>query len=302
MATEPEKFVSKYSANEIESMLDKVKQDMQVIQYTQNEINTLLAKIDGITVPTKISDLADDSDFIKNTVNNLTNYYKKTEVYTKEEVNTMVANAASGGFIPVDELPTTNISTKGIYLVPSTVSKQKNIYDEYINLTGTIEGWEIIGDTKINLANYVTTSTLNTTLANYATIEAMNAALSAYATTEILNSTLESYYNKNDIDETFENYYSKTNIDSSFENYYTKSQIDEMLAASSNNDPNNDDPNNNEPNNDDPNNNEPNNDPDTPSEPSEPENPEPEDPENTGPTEPGNTDPENPGNSEENPV
>lgn len=36
--------------------------------------------------PTKLSDFSNDSGFITNTVNNLTNYYKKSETYTQAEV------------------------------------------------------------------------------------------------------------------------------------------------------------------------------------------------------------------------
>lgn len=97
-----EKFISKYTANEIESMLDKVKTDMRIIQYTQSEINTLLGKIDNMTQPTKISDLQDDSNFITNTVANLVNYYTKTQTYTKEEVNSLISSSASGGFLVVE--------------------------------------------------------------------------------------------------------------------------------------------------------------------------------------------------------
>ena len=86
-----EKFISKYTANEIESMLDKVKTDMQIIQYTQSEINALLDKISNMVQPTKISDLNNDSAFITNTVDNLVNYYTKTETYTKTEIDNMFA-------------------------------------------------------------------------------------------------------------------------------------------------------------------------------------------------------------------
>jgi hypothetical protein len=44
------------------------------------------------TIPTKVSDLSNDSGFITNAVNNLTNYYKKTETYTKAEVDTLISN------------------------------------------------------------------------------------------------------------------------------------------------------------------------------------------------------------------
>jgi hypothetical protein len=152
---------------------------MQTIQYTQQEIQTLLSKIDNMTQPTKTSDLNNDSGFIINTVSNLVNYYTKTQTYSKQEVNTLIASVTSGGFERVNELPTENISISKIYLVPSTTTKTKNIYDEYINLDGTSEGWEMIGDTKINLSNYVTIDALNAALANYVTSEALNTLLNA---------------------------------------------------------------------------------------------------------------------------
>jgi hypothetical protein len=183
-----EKFISKYTANEIESMLDKVKTDMQIIQYTQSEINTLLGKIDNMTQPTKISDLQDDSNFITNTVANLVNYYTKTQTYTKEEVNSLISSSASGGFLVVESLPTTDISTHNIYLILSTSGKTKNLYDEYINIDGTANGWELIGSTKMDLTGYVTSTQLSTTLADYLTIaDFQNALKSYYTKTEVDN-------------------------------------------------------------------------------------------------------------------
>ena len=42
-------------------------------------------------VPTKTSDLTNDSGFITNSVNNLANYYKKSETYTQGEVNSLLS-------------------------------------------------------------------------------------------------------------------------------------------------------------------------------------------------------------------
>ena len=226
-----EQFVSKYSAAEIEAMLDKVKQDMTIIQYTQSEINTLLTKIASTTVPTKISDLTDDSDFIKNTANNLVNYYTKTETYTKTEVNTLISNVSSGGFRVVQALPTENISTTAIYLIASTTTKTKNIYDEYINLDGTTNGWEMIGDTKINLSDYVSTSDLSTTLSDYVTSTALSTALNDYITSTAFQTALQSYYTKTEIDTALGGYYTKTQIDNTLNDYYTKTYIDNLVAT-----------------------------------------------------------------------
>jgi len=45
----------------------------------------------------------------------------------------------------VDELPTENISTSTIYIVPSESPEEGNVKDEWINLTGKPDGWEKLG-------------------------------------------------------------------------------------------------------------------------------------------------------------
>jgi hypothetical protein len=67
------------------------------------------------TIPTKVSDLQNDSGFITNAVNNLANYYLKSETYTKAEVENLISNF--GGFKKVSALPTTDIKTNIIYLL-----------------------------------------------------------------------------------------------------------------------------------------------------------------------------------------
>lgn len=106
---------------------------------------------------------------LTNTVNNLLNYYNKTETYSKTEVDTLVSAVAGATFESVQTLPTTNIKTNVIYLVPKQTPETSNIKDEYINLDGTTAGWELIGDTGVDLSNYVTTTALNTALGNYTT-------------------------------------------------------------------------------------------------------------------------------------
>lgn len=53
-------------------------------------LNLLQSNIED-AIPLKVSDLTNDSGFIDNTVNNLTNYYTKTQTYTKTEVDTLIA-------------------------------------------------------------------------------------------------------------------------------------------------------------------------------------------------------------------
>lgn len=136
----------------------------------------------------KTSDL---SDFITKAVDDLINYYTKTQTYTKAEVDTIVANIKNSRFEVVSSLPTSDIKTNVIYLVPSSSAITSNIKDEYINLDGTSSGWEIIGSTDVDLSNYVTVTDLNNALSNYVTSANLTTILSGYATTSQLNSVKE---------------------------------------------------------------------------------------------------------------
>lgn len=98
------------------------------------------------------SEIPDTSNFITKAVDNLENYYKKSETYTQEQVNTLIGNIHSVSIQTVDSLPTTGDSNV-IYLVPNSSSAENNYYDEYIY---TNNKWEKIGDTNIDLSDYPT--------------------------------------------------------------------------------------------------------------------------------------------------
>jgi hypothetical protein len=124
---------------------------------------------DATELMTAIANKINNSGFITNTVNNLVNYYLKTETYSKTEVDALLQAIATLDIQAVSQLPTTNISTTTIYLVPKQDPQVPDVKDEYINLDGTTSGWELIGNTQIDLSNYVTTSDLTTALQSYAT-------------------------------------------------------------------------------------------------------------------------------------
>lgn len=69
-----------------------------------------------------------------------------------------VYNGINTNFQVVNVLPTENISTSTIYLVPSTTPGEENIYDEYIYVNGN---WEHIGSTTVDLSDYVTKTFFN---------------------------------------------------------------------------------------------------------------------------------------------
>lgn len=100
--------------------------------------------------PTKTSDLTNDSGYITKAVNDLANYYIKNEVYTQEEVRTLISNLNSVKLQKVESLPEAGESNI-IYLVPK-VASENDIYDEYIFIDGKPEH---IGSTQVDLSNYV---------------------------------------------------------------------------------------------------------------------------------------------------
>ena len=129
-------------------------------------------------IPTKTSDLVNDSGFITKAVSDLVNYYLKSETYSKTEVDALIGAISGMHFVSVSELPTTDIQTNAIYLVPSADAKTQNIKDEYINLDGTTSGWEKIGSSQIDLSGYVTDTELTTALADYTTTANLTTLLS----------------------------------------------------------------------------------------------------------------------------
>lgn len=123
--------------------------DIQV-EGTYNASTNKIATMSEI--PTKVSDLSNDSGFITNTVNNLTNYYTKTNTYTKTEIDNLISAISTLDIEVVQTLPTQDISTTTIYLVPKTPSTN-DAYDEYIYVNNS---WEHIGSTEVDLTNYYT--------------------------------------------------------------------------------------------------------------------------------------------------
>ena len=161
------------------------------LYYTKAEVDALIA------------------NFITKSVNDLVNYYLKSDTYTKAEVQQLIDAVKQFTYVSVAELPTASADTMNkIYLVPSANPQTRNIKDEYITIAVTDQGtttysWELIGTTDISLDNYYTksqtdsaiTAALNTALASYSTTSQMNSVISTAITT-----ALASYYNKTEID------------------------------------------------------------------------------------------------------
>ena len=137
--------------------------------------------------PTKVSDFTNDSGFITSTVNNLANYYLKSETYTQAQVDALIGAISTISIEVVQSLPVHDIKTNTIYLVPKQTAGTQNVYDEYIYVNNA---WELIGDTEIDLSNYVTTTDLATTLQDYVTSTGLSTILANYYTSSQIDTLL----------------------------------------------------------------------------------------------------------------
>ena len=163
------------------------------------------------------------ANFITSSVNNLVNYYLKSETYTRAEVQQLIDAVKQFTYVSVAELPTASADTMNkIYLVPSTNPATRNVKDEFITISVTDQGtttysWEQIGSTAIDLSGYYTSTqtdaAINTALASYSTTTQMNAAIAA---------AIASYYTKTEVDALIANFI--TASVNNLVNYYLKSE------------------------------------------------------------------------------
>lgn len=139
----------------------------------QTDLKNALDTISN-SIPTNVSDLNNDTWFITNSVNDLINYYLKSETYTKTEVDNLIWSIQNFHYeIYPDLWSITTPSTSVLYLIWPTWSGSDR-YKEYVYSNNNfVKIW----DTSIDLSWYVTTTDLNTALANYTTTANLTALL-----------------------------------------------------------------------------------------------------------------------------
>lgn len=134
--------------------------------YTKDEVDTALiakANADAIpTVPVNVSELNNDENYIKNTVDNLVHYYNKADTYTKTEVNGLISSIQKLTSQIVDELPTEDIDTSVIYLIKQD---DTSAYMQYMYINGAFAE---LGSTQVDLSDYYKKTEVNAKLADKA--------------------------------------------------------------------------------------------------------------------------------------
>lgn len=127
-----------------------VEQALGNVDTSRGSVSQQLEQIRADAVektPTKISQLTNDANYITKEVTELTNYYDKSNTYTKAEVNSLLTSTID--LQVVTSLPTTNIPEKTIFLIKKTDTGTDDIYDEFMFVSGK---WELLGTTQIDLS------------------------------------------------------------------------------------------------------------------------------------------------------
>lgn len=174
------------------NMYEYILYNGQLIQIGSNGGGSVIDAYTKAEADERFALKTDLQGFITNTVDDLVNYYTKSETYTKQEIADLIGQISSISFEIVDQLPVSGESNK-IYLVPKTPGSQDS-YNEYIWFNN---GWERIGSTDIDLSQYATidqmTSAISTATADMATNASVTAKLAGYVTNESLTTTLNNY-------------------------------------------------------------------------------------------------------------
>lgn len=97
------------------------------------------------TIPTKTSDLTNDSDFVAQS--------ELSDYATKDYVEGVIAGVETGMLKRsiVSTLPSSGIDENTIYMVERSESESGNVYDEYMYVGSS---WEKIGSTDVDLTDY----------------------------------------------------------------------------------------------------------------------------------------------------
>lgn len=125
--------------NDYKSKVDGIASGAQVNVVETVKVNnaalTPSAKAVNITVPTKTSQLTNDSSFA-------------TQTYVNQQIGAIDKLKKS----IVSALPPSNIDANTIYLVPKSSTESGNYYDEYMYINGK---WELIGNSKTDMTGFV---------------------------------------------------------------------------------------------------------------------------------------------------
>lgn len=135
-----------------EEIADKVESELDYVKPTRKIANETLEN--DITVAQLVNSMTADPEGLLRTfvgtqiINNALVKGKADKSYVDELVSSLTLLDVK----KVDVLPTTDISTSTIYMVPRKSATKDNVYDEYMYVGNA---WEHFGTTDIELSEYL---------------------------------------------------------------------------------------------------------------------------------------------------
>lgn len=195
----PDEYVTESELQNMNYAYKKDIPEVPVLSVNGQTGNVLLkaesvnALPDTTQIPNSTGELVNNSGFITRTVNDLTNYYLKSETYTQDEIKQLIGTIPKFSIQPVDILPVDSIDPFTVYLL-KTGENTENLYTEYIYVNNT---WERLGSQTIDLTGYALMKDIPTTLSSLANDM-------GFITNTVID--LVNYYKKNEV-------YNKEEID-----------------------------------------------------------------------------------------
>lgn len=130
----------------------------QIVDFESGITNNLPSSV--VTEGTNISKLNNDAGYITASINGLSNYYNKSNTYSKTEIDNKISTIPKFNIQVVTALPTNNISTSTLY-IKVTGDETQNIYTEYIFVNNN---WEKLGTQTLDLSGYALKTEIPTKL------------------------------------------------------------------------------------------------------------------------------------------
>ena len=182
LVTLPADIAGYYTSIQTDILLrDKANKNELAAVATTGSYNDLSDKPAIPVVPSNVSDFVNDAGYITKSVNDLVNYYLKSEVYTKAEVANLIAAIQQFHYeIYASTSAVTSPAGNVLYLIGPTGTGSDR-YEEYVYDATKQEPWVKIGDTSIDLSGYYTSQQTDSAIT-----QALNAALANYTTTNAL--------------------------------------------------------------------------------------------------------------------
>lgn len=161
------------------------KYDDTDIQQEINSLNTIVDQLDKdvLNIENNITTLQEENDEMLENINYLDDIkINKHDTYNKQQIDELISSIENVSIKVVEDLPEIG-QTNIIYFVHRPDPEFDDLYNEYIWENNQ---YELIGNTLIDLSDYITNDNLSNILTEYCTKEEIDNKTKGFATTSSL--------------------------------------------------------------------------------------------------------------------